>query len=431
MTDLLRNSSQLLDTVELAVKAAGGWRVIQRTPRWVQAIPESVATILPAIGSGRKGRNWFTLEFWIQDTLNGLGVFWWSNPVFDLEKRNRVIDRLLRASDETGIEYGGRGNWRTQLEIPFSGKTVSKRWWPEGESPSLNIAAIELAEVLQSWSNRVESIVQAVGAPDDSNTLHALSHTASSSVLKALRPDAHSVYHVHAARPSQVKPQYSTPPIPDTFKTFRAPPHYRSIFEIYPNETRIYGTEDWHGDWGADILFMAKDAGSSRIFLPESSGGRGWPWITNHRRPTNRNLRPLLDQLRGGKLYGSFLGPLLRNDNRESGSLVMDDRVRAFVKELFLWTVSEMTRPGSGRLRTVAVLGIDAWRELLLAIGQGDEAKRWKQRHLSGEPLEVLIAGHALSFVALNHTAARGMSATDFQGQSGWRWILNAHAAAK
>lgn len=220
---------------------------------------------------------------------------------------------------------------------------------------------------------------------------------------------------------TSVRAGISTPPIPNEFRNFRAQPHYTSIFEIYPSESHIYGTEDWHGDWAAEVLFVAKDAGSSRIFLPPSKGGRGWAWVTNHSRPTNRNLRPLLDMLPGGKLYGSFLGPLLRNDERESGNLVMDDAIRGFVKSLFLWTVANMA---CSKI-TVAVLGEDAWREIMLAIGLPAERSMWKSRRLSGQPLATTVAGKEVSFVALYHPAR--IPPDRLALQPGWQWILRTH----
>lgn len=195
-------------------------------------------------------------------------------------------------------------------------------------------------------------------------------------------------------------------------------PYYTSIFEIYPQESRCYGTEDWHGDWNARLMFLAKDAGSSRIFRPLVEGGRGWRWITNHARPTNRNLKPLLDSLPISKLYASFLGPLLRNDDRESGELAMTPEIERFADDLFRWTVSEMSQ-----LETVAVLGKEAWIAVTRASGYPERGSDWKRRHSIGAPLVVVVAGRTIALVALNHPA-RIPSAT-LQTQAGWLWIAN------
>lgn len=212
----------------------------------------------------------------------------------------------------------------------------------------------------------------------------------------------------------------ATPEIPDWIRGFRAQPLYTSIFEIYPNERRLYGTEDWHGDWNARVLFLAKDAGSSRIFRPISSGGRGWAWITNPARPTNRNLAPLLNSLPNGKLYASFLGPLLRNDDQESGNLPMTSSVARFATDLFLWTASEMTN-----MDTVAVLGREAWLVVTRAVGHAETFADWKRRHSSGEPLQVSIAGKTRSLVSLYHPAR--ISSERLLVQPGWSWIMNQH----
>nr|HMN40490.1 hypothetical protein [Phycisphaerales bacterium] len=179
-----------------------------------------------------------------------------------------------------------------------------------------------------------------------------------------------------------------------------------------------YGTEDWHGDWNARVLFMAKDAGSSRIFRSLAQGGRGWPWVTDPSRPTNRNLRPLLDMVPGGKLYASFLGPLLRNDDRESGDLPSTPAIKAFVDDLFRWTVDNMQN-----VQVVAVLGREAWVAVTRSAGCPEGFAQWKRRHTSGLPLDVAVSGKQLSLFALNHPAR--IPATALMAQAGWRRILS------
>lgn len=405
----LRN---LLDLASNLVCGSPGWQVVKQTNRLVQAIPQALARVMPPIGKGaaKNSSAWFTLDFWIQGPSGGLGVFWRSNPVIDLEQRNHFLSLLLESSD-TGITYKAtQSEWREVDNPGFSGVTVSSAWWPKGDGPSLQGARTEVIRQLAMWSGRVPYMVAAISGVSSPPP-----------VLDDPPPDAPEISSPAARPPFGINSTPgSTPTIPAQFRKFRAQPAYTSIFEIYPHETRLYCTEDLYGDWNAPVLLMAKDAGSSRIFLPSSQGGRGWQWVHNPARPTNRNLVPLAEQLGCGKLYASFLGPLLRNDDQESGALYMDAKIRAFVKDLFEWTISKMPN-----LETVAVLGHEAWQELTSAIGQQAEAKRWNVRHRTGEPLSVQIDHRRINLVALYHPAR--ITSSVLAKQAGWKGILDQH----
>ncbi|GMV24581.1 MAG: hypothetical protein AMXMBFR58_06120 [Phycisphaerae bacterium] len=401
---------KVLDQVAEAVNASGTWKVVKRTTTLVQAVAGPITARMPCIGAVEYGKNWLTLDFWIQSPDGGLGVFWRSNRVTDIAARNHVLAAIL-ADSRTGFLYKGRADWWHVPEPAFCGRTVSSTWWPKGSSPSLTGAAAEVGRCLTEWSARIPAIVEAIKtAPPGS-----------ASVAAVVVPSSNG--HVRAKSPPRATDgsRHTTPLIPSEFRRFRAQPEYTSIFEIYPDETRIYGTEDLYGDWDAEVILMAKDAGNSRNFKPREQGGLGWAWVHNPSRSTNRNLIPLAEQLPGGKLYASFLGPLLRNDGGESGPLFMDGRVRAFVRSLFEWTIASMPR-----VQTVAVLGQEAWREVVTAAGKEPESREWKPRHLSGDPLSVSVAGKEIRLVALNHPAR--IPAYTLMQQPGWRWILSQHA---
>lgn len=378
-------------------------------------IPAMLAMALPSIGIAghRTAREWLSLEFWTPPRESRLGVFWWVGPVTDIGQRDAALDRLL-ADHATGLRSKSNADWHGRDEFALSGETISKAWWPKGGAPSLAAAERSVLEHLAAWEERVDPMVRALGAEPFCTETSRVRDIAK---LKASVPPRIAEPVTGSYSTSEVR---STPAITADFRAFRAQPHYTSIFEIYPEETHIFGTEDWHGNWNATVLFMAKDAGSSQIFMPREKGGRGWAWVTNHARPTNRHLRPLLESLPGEHLYGSFLGPLLRNDNRESGNLYLDDSIRRFVGKLFRWTVSEM-----GRVQTVAVLGGEAWKEITGALGLAAESRQWKMRHLSGDPLRVSVDGKDIELIALNHPARIGSER--LKEQAGWKGILAKH----
>jgi hypothetical protein len=411
----------IINTIADVIRGDDRWEIATIQPRYVQACPKEFAKVMAPIGSGRDvaPSQWFALEFWIQDDKNGLGAFWWANSVSNDAKRNAILDVLL-ADPTSGIRYQGRGDWPSQAEIPFSGVTISQSWWPKGRSPDLSKARDSVRRCLDDWSDRVPSICAALR--------RALGGVASASPTPVVSTRLNSksngqIEHTRASPSPSVSPLPHTVDSDAEFKwlrSFRAQPHFTSIFEIYPNETRMYGTQEMYGDWDAELLLMAKDAGSSRIFLPQTEGGRGWRWTHDPSRPTNRNLEGIARDLGCPLFYASFLGPLLRNDDQESGPLTITAETRVFIERLFGWTVRRMSK-----LKTVAVLGNDAWRELAVAAGVGTEASRWKERHLSGQPLSIELAGKKISLFALNHPSR--IPAATLRQQPGWKRIVSLH----
>jgi hypothetical protein len=339
--------------------------------------------------------------------------------VSNIAARNAVLKPLLENGGATGFVYlGKKGPWTGVEEPAFAGETVSGAWWPQGGEPCMEAGRAGIQQQLKLWRDRLPAILASL--QKETAVLPrpvVLPKPALPHQNATVAPDRRqSGRDPRTDRPTAA----TTPPIPADIRNFRCQPHYTSIFEIYPEEARLYGTEDLYGDWHADVLLMAKDAGSSRNFLPESRGGLGWSWVHNPSRPTNRNLIPLVEQLPCGKLYASFLACLLRNDAQESGNLVMDARIRDFVKRTFLWTVEQMPR-----LRSVAVLGADAWREIMLAAGNSDEARLWKARHTSGQPVSICFGARTIEFFALNHPAR--ITPDRLMRQAGWKQLLLKH----
>jgi len=187
-----------------------------------------------------------------------------------------------------------------------------------------------------------------------------------------------------------------TPRIPSRIR--RSPSSaYTSIYEFCPNETRLYGTESLYGDWDGELLLLSKDfaprwvvekrvaRGDLRPFRHEDVPGRmGFQ--------TNRNLRLLADDIPCGKLYGSALAGLLRNDNKTSGALPDYPAIRPYMRDVLRWVIEQMPN-----LRAIACLGADAWRCATgaLDVGQVDRASiRDPVRPLEADGLQVFALHH-------------------------------------
>lgn len=104
---------------------------------------------------------------------------------------------------------------------------------------------------------------------------------------------------------------------------------YVNIYELLPNEPRIYGTESLFGDWNAPLLVLAKDFAPSSFILDRIQRGCTDPYRHSTRFRTNQVLCNWLQPfLRAGTppncsgiLYGSALAGLLRADGERSGGL--------------------------------------------------------------------------------------------------------------
>ncbi len=131
---------------------------------------------------------------------------------------------------------------------------------------------------------------------------------------------------------------------------------YTSIFGIYPTEMLIFTAPKTGMETGERRFCLWLRMRQFKNLLPLPGGGRGRRGSrTTPGRQTGTCGR-CWTRSPAASCTGPF-SPLLRNDNRESGDLVMDDAIRGFVEELFLWTIANMARPTI----TVAVLGKEAY----------------------------------------------------------------------
>jgi len=118
-----------------------------------------------------------------------------------------------------------------------------------------------------------------------------------------------------------------TPPLPDWVTQFRLP-GYVNIYELVPQETRLFGTESLYGDWNARVLLLAKDFACSNLLHQRIAARDLRPYRHEPTLRTNRALRRLADPLctapdaeHCGLLYGSALASLCRDDGNMSGAL--------------------------------------------------------------------------------------------------------------
>lgn len=173
----------------------------------------------------------------------------------------------------------------------------------------------------------------------------------------------------------------STPPIPQSIREYRHG-DYRNIFELIPDETRLFGTESLFGDWDGEVLLLAKDFAPSTLVQQRirendprpfrHSGKLGEPGFR-----TNARLARFVSSTGQRFLYGSAMGGLLRNDNQLSGTLPAWSETRSYRKAVLTFTIQSMPN-----LRAIVCLGADAHRAIA-EHGAPDRIRIFKAPHPS------------------------------------------------
>jgi hypothetical protein len=155
-----------------------------------------------------------------------------------------------------------------------------------------------------------------------------------------------------------------TPAIPNWIRNFRDDcGKFTNIYEICPGETRLYGTESLYGDWDGQLLLLAQDFAPVALVKQRLRDGDYRPyhhtcWRQTRREigaKTNKKLSIFLDQIKCGKLYGSALANLLKNEDYRSGGLQVNPNVKKFMEEVLNFTIDKMPN-----LRAIACLGSHA-----------------------------------------------------------------------
>ena len=161
-----------------------------------------------------------------------------------------------------------------------------------------------------------------------------------------------------------------TPAIPEWIREFKHP-GYTNVFSFLPKCERLYGTETLFGDWGAEVLFLAKDAAPTHVIksLAEKEAEKGkdvcGAWRHAQRGDaggfrTNEQLVILANEIQCSKLYGSATANMLCDDPRWSRALpdFKNGPLHDYLIEVLRWVVDKKQMPN---LRVIACLGADAW----------------------------------------------------------------------
>jgi len=177
-----------------------------------------------------------------------------------------------------------------------------------------------------------------------------------------------------------ITPIDTTPELPDWIRGFSknksVPRTFKNIYELLPNETKLYGTGSlvdengvpeptWkYGHWKeAELLLLAQDASNVELIQkrrdiehhPDPFCAFDWR-TSSDGNETNRNLHWLARQIDCPKLYGSAFVGLLKHGSR-GDSPPKGQGVKEFKSKVLEWVIDPDQTP---RLRALACLGVQA-----------------------------------------------------------------------
>jgi hypothetical protein len=151
----------------------------------------------------------------------------------------------------------------------------------------------------------------------------------------------------------------TTPPIPEAIRNLRVD-GYTNVYELVPGATRLFGTESLFGNWQAPVLLLAQDFANTSFVQSRIKANHHDPYSHDCTLRTNKNLRRFArDTLRHGALYGSALGPLLKNTNGMSTSLPNRRKAVQAASAVLRFTVENMPN-----LRTIVCMGSVAYSSI-------------------------------------------------------------------
>ncbi len=175
-----------------------------------------------------------------------------------------------------------------------------------------------------------------------------------------------------------------TPPLPDWIRHARVP-GYVTAHELCPDETRLFGTESWYGDWSGRVLLLAKDFAPSSYLEGRIARREARPYSHDCTRRTNKLLRKWTDpRAHLGLLYGSALANLLRTDGKWSGPLPNRSSAIKYGTRVLEFVIEHMPA-----LQRIICLGEESWECANAAEGLSG---KWQQYRDSGTRLGRLVA---------------------------------------
>lgn len=210
----------------------------------------------------------------------------------------------------------------------------------------------------------------------------------------------------------------STPPIPAEIRNLKVD-GYTNVYQLVPHATRLFGTESLYGDWQSSVFLVAQDFANARFIQKRIEAKHHDPYSHDCKLRTNRNLcRFASEVVKYGALYGSALGPMLKDTDSMSTSLPNRKTALEAASTILHFTIKNMPN-----LRTIVCMGGVAYSSIQHTYFPN---KSHVMRFNPGQAPIPLPGSNALVFTTF-HPAAR-VSAE--RAQRAWQAIAHTLRAA-
>ncbi|UYV12471.1 MAG: hypothetical protein NCW75_14375 [Phycisphaera sp.] len=182
-----------------------------------------------------------------------------------------------------------------------------------------------------------------------------------------------------------------TPPIPQHIRDVRAP-GFTSVYEILPEEPRLFALESVYGRWDGKVLVL--DSAPTHVQVVKARLQRNTlrPYCQNETSATYGLARLAFPLASRGVLAGTAFGPLLINSNERDELAAHRDQVRKIVAPTLRFVIKNMPN-----LKAIVCLGVTAYEFVLHAmtskVTNPDTLARYPEDFDSTEPVRPIFGG--------------------------------------
>lgn len=194
---------------------------------------------------------------------------------------------------------------------------------------------------------------------------------------------------------------------------------YVSVYELLPEEQRLFGTESMFGDWHSPLLLLAQDFAPAQFVRDRIAQRHPDPYSHDPKITTNRNLEDMSSSaVQLGALYGSALGPLLKDTAGFGSALPNAGAALAATERVLQFTIESMPN-----LRAIVCMGSVAYKAVQRAFLTNT---RHPTTFTPGHPPIELPNLNALVFTTA-HPSTRGLTARGGKAAARSDWKEIAH----
>ncbi len=214
-----------------------------------------------------------------------------------------------------------------------------------------------------------------------------------------------------------------TPPIPSNIRDLRAP-GFTSVYELLPDEPRLFALESVYGRWDGKILVL--DSAPTHVQVVRARLPRKTlrPYC-QHETPSTYGLARLAFPLaRHGVLAGSVYGPLLINSNERDELQASRDADRKALAPMLRFVTKNMPN-----LKAIVCLGVTAYEFMLYAMTSkaitSGSLPRWPEEFDATEPVRPIFGGPTVFLTCRTSPEAIHRRGGETKAQEDWQAVAD------